>query len=184
MISNRAGSAAIFAAATAAAVSMLLAVGNLHAEAGAMDGLKISSDAFSHNGMIPKEHTCDGADRSPPLSIRNVPAKCRSLALIVDDPDAPRGTWVHWVVWNIAPGTAELPAGSVPREALQGTNDFGRPGYGGPCPPSGTHRYFFKLYALDGSPALAAGATRRQLEDAMQGHIVDSAELIGLYRRR
>lgn len=149
-----------------------------------MDALQLTSPAFPHDGMIPPEHTCDGADGNPPLAIRNVPEKTRSLALIVDDPDAPRGTWVHWVVWNIAPDTTEILADSVPAGALQGTNDFGKPGYGGPCPPSGTHRYFFKLYALDSSLALKAGATKAQLEEAMKGHILEKAERIGLYRRR
>jgi len=149
-----------------------------------MDQMLLESQAFPHNGMIPPEHTCDGADVNPPLTIRNVPPKSKSLALIVDDPDAPRGTWVHWVVWNIGADTAEIPANSVPPGSLQGTNDFGKQGYGGPCPPSGTHRYFFKMYALDTSLALTAGATKAQLEEAMKGHILGKAELIGLYRRR
>jgi hypothetical protein len=148
-----------------------------------MNKMDLTCQAFPNNGMIPSEYTCDGADGNPPLSIRNVPEKSRSLALIVDDPDAPRGTWVHWVVWNIGPDTTEIPANSVPGGALQGTNDFGKRNYGGPCPPSGTHRYFFKLYALDNSVALNAGATKAQLEEAMKGHLLEKAELIGLYRR-
>ncbi len=148
-----------------------------------MNKMELSSPAFSHDGMIPSEYTCDGADRNPPLVIRNVPAKTVSLALIVDDPDAPRGTWVHWVVWNIEPGTTEIPSSSVPEGALQGRSDFGKPVYGGPCPPSGTHRYFFKLYALGTSPALKTGATKAQLEEAMKGHILGKAELVGRYRR-
>ena len=134
--------------------------------------------------MIPSEYTCDGADRNPPLTIRNIPAKAGSLALIVDDPDAPRGTWVHWVLWNIGPGTTEIPSNSVPSGALQGRNDFGKQAYGGPCPPSGTHRYFFKLYALEASPALKPGATTAQLEEAMKERILEKAELIGRYRRK
>ena len=148
-----------------------------------MDKLQLTSQAFHDNGMIPSEYTCDGANGNPPLSIRNVPANARSFALIVDDPDAPRGTWVHWVLWNMGPDTTEIPAMSVPGGALQGTNDFGRQSYGGPCPPSGTHRYFFKLYALDISPPLKPGATKEQLEEALKGHILEKAELVGLYRR-
>jgi len=136
-----------------------------------MNRLHLTSQAFSNNGMIPSEYTCDGADGNPPLTIRDIPAKSRSFALIVDDPDAPKGTWVHWVVWNIGPDTTDIPANSVPGGALQGTNDFGKRSYGGPCPPSGTHRYFFKLYALDISLALKIGATKVQLEEAMKGHI-------------
>jgi len=148
-----------------------------------MDKLQLTSQAFHDNGRIPSEYTCDGANGNPPLSIRNVPANARSFALIVDDPDAPRGTWVHWVLWNMRPDTTEIPATSVPGGALQGTNDFGKQNYGGPCPPSGTHRYFFKLYALDISPPLKPGATKEQLEEAMKGHILEKAELVGLYRR-
>lgn len=149
-----------------------------------MGSLSIASKAFPHNSMIPAAHTCDGADESPPLSIRDVPEEARSLALIVDDPDAPAKTWVHWVVWNIGAETKEIPAGSVPPGALQGRNDFGRPGWGGPCPPSGTHRYFFKLYALDALLPLPPGASKAQLEEAMKGHVLGKAELIGLYRRK
>ena len=167
-----------------AAIASFLAAQAIHAEGRTLIKLQITSQAFAHDGMIPPEYTCDGADGNPPLTIRNAPEKTRSLALIVDDPDAPRGTWVHWVAWNIGPDTTEIPANSVPKGALQGTNDFGKQGYGGPCPPSGSHRYFFKLYALDISLALKTGATKAQLEEAMKGHILESAELIGLYRRR
>ncbi len=176
--------AATVIAATAAAALWAAPIGTVHAEGAMMGELLLTSPAFPGNGLIPKEYTCDGADRNPPLGIRNVPPRTESLALIVDDPDAPRGTWVHWVVWNIARGTTEIAEASVPAGAVQGTNDFGRRSYGGPCPPSGTHRYFFKLYALDNSPALPAGATKKQLEEAMQGHILGSAELVGLYRRK
>lgn len=165
-----------------AAVSFF-GIPEIQAEEKTMNKLNLTSRAFPHNGMIPPEYTCDGADGNPPLSIRNIPANAGSLALIVDDPDAPMGTWVHWVVWNIGVNTTEIPANSVPREAHQGTNDFGKQGYGGPCPPSGTHRYFFKLYALDASPALNTGATKKRLEEAMKGHVLEKAELIGLYRR-
>ncbi len=148
-----------------------------------MSSLAITSPAFSPGGTIPAKYTCDGSDVNPPLSIRDVPEGTGSLALIVDDPDAPMGTWVHWVVWNIASETAEIPENSVPRGALQGTNDFRKQAYGGPCPPSGTHRYFFKIYALDSVPALKAGATKAQVEEAMKGHILGHAELIGRYGR-
>jgi phosphatidylethanolamine-binding protein (PEBP) family uncharacterized protein len=151
-----------------AAIASFLVVQDLHAEGRKMDKLQLTSQAFSQNGMIPPEHTCDGTDRNPPLTIRNVPTKSRSLALIVD----------------IGPGTTEIPANSVPGAALQGTNDFGKQGYGGPCPPSGTHRYFFKLYALDIPLSLKSGATKAQLEEAMKGHILEKTELLGLYRRR
>ena len=167
-----------------AAVLSFLAVPDIHAEGRTMNGLHFTSPAFPDNGMIPSEYTCDGANWNPPLTIRNVPAKSRSLALIVDDPDAPRGTWVHWVLWNMGPDTTDIPAKSVPKGTLQGTNDFGKQGYGGPCPPFGTHRYFFKLYALDIFPGLKPGATKAQLEEAMKGHILEKAELLGLYRRK
>jgi len=149
-----------------------------------MSELSITSPAFLPDGIIPSKYTCDGADVNPPLLIGNVPEKTRSLVLIVDDPDAPVGTWVHWVVWNIGAGTKEIPENTVPPGALQGTNDFRKQEYGGPCPPSGTHRYFFKLYALDSSPAVKAGATKAQVEEAMKGHVLAQAKLIGLYRRR
>ena len=149
-----------------------------------MSGLLIASPAFGPNATIPSKFTCDGPDLSPPLRFENIPEQTRSLALIVDDPDAPRGTWVHWVVWNIPPGTRELPENGLPGGALQGTNDFRTRKYGGPCPPAGKHRYFFKLYALDTILSLNPGSTKGQLEEAMKGHILDQAELVGLYERR
>ncbi|MBI5576307.1 MAG: YbhB/YbcL family Raf kinase inhibitor-like protein [Deltaproteobacteria bacterium] len=149
-----------------------------------MDDLFIASPAFEDQGLIPPKYTCDGADVNPPLSIGNIPVKTKSLALVVDDPDAPMGTWVHWVMWNMGPGVDSVPENSIPKGALQGTNDFRKQGYGGPCPPSGTHRYYFKLYALDAPLALQPGATKAQLEQAMKGHLLGKAELIGLYRRK
>lgn len=150
--------------------------------------MRIESPAFEPAGSIPPEHTCDGKDVSPPLAWTDPPAGTASFALICDDPDAPAGTWVHWVLWNIPPAerrltkgiarTAELTGG-----ACQGTNDFRRLGYGGPCPPSGTHRYFFRLFALDATLNLSAGATREELERAMSGHVLGRAELMGRYRR-
>jgi len=150
---------------------------------------EIASSAFSGAGMIPKKFTCDGPDVSPPLRWTQAPAKTQSFALIVDDPDAPVGTWVHWVLYNLPANTTELPEGVEKQEQLtsgatQGRNDFRRIGYGGPCPPPGTpHRYFFKLYALDTKLTLKAGATKAELERAMKGHILGQAELIGRYGR-
>lgn len=162
----------------------ILSAQPIHAEEKPMSELSITSPAFSQNGMIPKRYTCDGADVSPPLEIANAPEGTKSLALIVDDPDAPAGTWVHWLVWNFAADTREIPENTIPPGALQGTNDFGKQTYGGPCPPSGTHRYFFKLYALNAPLALPAGARKAKVEEAIGGHLLGKAELIGLYRRK
>lgn len=149
--------------------------------------MKITSQAFSNNSYIPKKYTCDGENINPPLSINEIPANTKSLVLIVDDPDAPMGTWVHWVVFNIDPppagGTKEIAENSVPQGATLGKNDFGKLEYGGLCPPSGTHRYFFKIYALDTLLDLASGAAKAEVEKAMKGHILDQGKLIGLYRR-
>jgi Raf kinase inhibitor-like YbhB/YbcL family protein len=149
-----------------------------------MGALKLSSPAFKNDQMIPSKHTCDGADVNPTLVIENVPSEAKSLALIMDDPDAPAGTWVHWVIWNIDPRTREIRESSVPPEAVQGINDFRKHAYGGPCPPSGTHRYFFKLYALDDTLTLDQNTVKAVLEHAMKGHIVAQSELIGLYKRK
>lgn len=145
--------------------------------------MRIYSSAFQDNTLIPEKYTCDGQNVNPPLKFENVPAAAKSLALIVDDPDAPRGTWVHWVVWNIDPKTTEIKEHSVPAGAHQGVTDFKRNDYGGPCPPSGTHRYFFKLYALDTMLPLSQRTTKADLEKAMQGHIIEKTETVGLYRR-
>ena len=150
--------------------------------------LEITSSAFSEGEMIPTGYTCDGPDVSPDLAWTGVPETTQSLALICDDPDAPMGTWVHWVLFNIPPGARGLPDEIPPDAALEngarhGTNDFGRLGYGGPCPPGGTHRYFFKLYALDTDLDLASGITKAQLIEAMEGHILAEAQLIGKYSR-
>jgi Raf kinase inhibitor-like YbhB/YbcL family protein len=166
---------------------VLLAVsfsGAMGKEMKKMTELRISSPAFATNGYIPARYTCDGNDINPPLEIAHVPAGAKSLALIVDDPDAPIGMWVHWVAWNIDPATREIAEDAVPHTAVQGKNDWKRNSYGGPCPPSGVHRYFFKLYALDTKLNLGAGTTKKELENAMQGHILASAEMIGLYKRR
>jgi len=142
--------------------------------------MKVSSPEFEHNSSIPKKFTCQGDDVNPALIIEGVPANTKTLALIVDDPDAPMGTWVHWVAYNI-PVVSAIDEESIPGK--QAMNDFGRRDYGGPCPPSGTHRYFFKIYALDTELGLKEGARKADLEKAMQGHILGQAELIGLYKK-
>ena len=150
--------------------------------------MEIKSAAFKDGAKIPAQYTCDGIDVSPPLEWRNAPAGARSFALICDDPDAPMGTWVHWVIYDIPSSITKLEAKNPPLKELansakQGTNDFGTVGYGGPCPPSGEHRYFFKLYALDGPTGLKPGATKAQLLTAMKGHILGEAQLVGKYKR-
>ncbi len=148
------------------------------------DLLIVSSPVFENNGSIPGKYSCDGANVNPPILIENVPNGTKSLTLIVDDPDAPVGIWVHWVLWNINPETKEIKENSVPKGAQQGMNDFRKHNYGGPCPPSGTHRYFFKLYALDTILTLSPNATKADLEKAMKGHIIEQAHIVGLYKRR
>lgn len=143
--------------------------------------MKLTSPAFEHNQLMPRKFTCDGEDISPALEIRDVPPQAQSLALIVDDPDAPMGTWVHWVAYDI-PVVSRIEENSIPGK--QGNNNFGRKDYGGPCPPSGTHRYFFKLYALDKKLEAGEGLDKQGLEKAMQGHILGNAELMGLYKRQ
>ena len=158
--------------------------------------IKLGSSAFTDGGMIPKTFTCDGSGISPPLEWSGVPASARSLALICDDPDAPMGTWSHWVVFNLPPETQSLgegiPGGEMVEvaagtesagKARQGKNDFTRTGYGGPCPPSGTHRYFFRLYALDAELKLTSTATRADVLEAIKGHIVAEGRLMGKYQR-
>ena len=148
----------------------------------------LTSTAFAQGDKIPRKYTCDGDDFSPPLQWSEAPANTKSFALISDDPDAPVGTWVHWVVYNI-PGTSTSLPEAVPAEdelsdgTRHGRSSWGRLAYGGPCPPGGTHRYFFKLYALDAVLDLAPGADSRQLLQAMQGHIVGHTELMGTYSR-
>jgi Raf kinase inhibitor-like YbhB/YbcL family protein len=153
-------------------------------EAQNMSTLKISSPAFKHNSHIPPKYTCDGIDVNPPLTFENIPPGAKSLALIVDDPDAPAGTWVHWVIWNMASDVQTIEENTVPNGASEGVNDFGKQNYGGPCPPSGTHRYFFKLYVLDSSLTLNKNTTKADLERAMKGHIIAQSEVIGLYARK
>lgn len=153
-----------------------------------MNKLTVTSKAFAEGGIIPSKYTCDGANISPPIAWSGMPERTKSLALISDDPDAPRGTWVHWVIYDIPANTNELPehvptVKTLPNGAKQGTNDFHRIGYGGPCPPSGTHRYYFKLYALDTKIDLEPGATKEELVRAMQGHILAEGQLMGKYSR-
>lgn len=151
--------------------------------------MEIKSPAFKEGELIPSKYTCDGPDISPPLEWSDAPAGTRSFALISDDPDAPVGTWVHWVIFNIPANVNKLDE-DVPKKdvlsngARQGRNDFGRIGYGGPCPPGGTHRYYFKLYALDKELDLKAGSTKRDLLKAMEGHVLAEAYLMGKYKRK
>jgi phosphatidylethanolamine-binding protein (PEBP) family uncharacterized protein len=130
--------------------------------------MKLSSPVFGEKQKIPSKHTCDGANTNPPLEIADIPQGAETLVLIVDDPDAPMGDWVHWLVWNINP---------------EGINDFGQKGYGGPCPPSGSHRYQFKLYALDIQLHLSSHAKKMEIEQAMHGHLLEKAMLVGVYSR-
>lgn len=148
-----------------------------------MGTFAIKSPAIRENGIIGEDYTCDGNDRSPALLFDQIPAGTRSLALIMDDPDAPGGTWTHWVLWNIGPDTHQIREGNVPERARQGLNDFRKTAYGGPCPPGGAHRYFFRLYALDRMLDLPAGARRGALESAMEGHILATTSLMGRYER-
>jgi Raf kinase inhibitor-like YbhB/YbcL family protein len=155
---------------------------NISQEELKMDKMDIESTAFKKGQPIPKKYTCEGVDVSPPITIRNVPSEAQSLTLIVDDPDAPMGTFDHWIAWNISPQTTALSEGAeVPN---QGRNGFRDTRYRGPCPPSGKpHRYFFKLYALDTILSLPEGSSKAQVEKAMQGHILEKAEFYGTYQR-
>lgn len=144
--------------------------------------MKITSSAFSHNQKLPAKYTCDGININPPLTISDIPEVAKSLVLIHDDPDAPMGAWVHWTLWNVNPATLEISENNVPNGAVEGMTSFRKTGYGGACPPSGTHRYFFKIYALDTTLNLSSSAKSSDIESAMEGHILAKAELIGLYR--
>jgi Raf kinase inhibitor-like YbhB/YbcL family protein len=146
-----------------------------------MPGLEIASDAFEADGTIPRRYTCDGENVSPPLSFAGVPEGTRSLALVVDDPDAPVGTFTHWLARGIGPGAGGLGEGQpAPRE---GRNGFGTIGYAGPCPPRGRHRYFFRLHALDAELDIESGADRDEFDHALDGHVLETAELMGGYER-
>jgi Raf kinase inhibitor-like YbhB/YbcL family protein len=166
------------------------ATGWLHAEE--KMSLTLSSKAFIHGGEIPLKHTCEAEDLSPPLSWEGVPENAKSLVLIVDDPDAPdpkapKTTWVHWVLYNLPPAAGGLSEGTTHRDLPPGTkeglNDWIRTGYGGPCPPIGRHRYFFKLYTLDTLLEFREYPTKAQVEAAMQGHVIESCELMGTYKK-
>jgi Raf kinase inhibitor-like YbhB/YbcL family protein len=145
--------------------------------------MKIESPAFQNNERIPSKFTCDGQNINPQLRFSEVPEEAKSLVLISDDPDAPMGTWVHWTVWNIPPETREIPEDSVPEGSVEGLTSFGKPGYGGPCPPSGTHRYFFKLFALNTRLDLPPETSAGELETAALNHAIEKAEFYGLYNR-
>jgi len=152
--------------------------------------IQIRSAAFDEGHSIPQKHTCDGEDVSPSLSWEKAPDRTKSFALICDDPDAPSGTWVHWVIYDLPAAITELPEAIPTKEevlngAKQGTNDFSRIGYGGPCPPKGNpHRYYFKLYALDSVLNLKAGATKADVEIAMKGHVLGEGKIMGTYKRK
>jgi Raf kinase inhibitor-like YbhB/YbcL family protein len=150
--------------------------------------INVASTAIKEGGMIPAKYTCDGANVSPPIEWSGVPANAKTIALIADDPDAPGRTWVHWVVFDLATSEKNLAENVPPQETIagggkQGTNDFLKVGYGGPCPPSGTHRYYFRVYALDKELRLDSKTTKGQLTKAMEGHILAQGELMGRYRR-
>jgi len=150
--------------------------------------LTISSSAFANGGMIPSQYTCDGANISPPVQWSGLRAAAKTFAIVVDDPDAPAKTWVHWVVYDLPANTTQLTENIGQGKTLgsggkQGTSDFKKIGYGGPCPPGGTHRYFFKLYAVDIETSLPPGATKDELLKAIEGHVVGQGELVGKYKR-
>ncbi|MBL7525122.1 YbhB/YbcL family Raf kinase inhibitor-like protein [Legionella bononiensis] len=144
----------------------------------------LESSAFTPNSMIPNEYTCSGVDTSPPLSWQNIPPNTQSLALVISDPDAPGGEWIHWIIFNIPPTVTKLDAASpLPDGASNGTNSWGTTNYKGPCPPIGAHRYVFTLYALDNLLNLENGASKDDVLNAMTGHVIGNAELIGLYQK-
>ena len=144
--------------------------------------MKITSPAFENRQLIPSKYTCDGKNINPPLHFSEIPAGTRSFVLIVDDPDAPAGTWIHWIVYNLPPDVTTIQEGAMP-DGLQGKNSFGKSSYGGPCPPSGIHRYYFKLYALDVMLPVIDHPDKKAVETAMKNHILAQTELIGLYKR-
>ncbi len=148
-----------------------------------MTNMKISSPSFENSALIPPKFTCQGIDVSPELHISEVPGEAKSLALLVEDPDAPNGNWVHWVVWNIPTDTEIIPENVGPKFAVQGNNSWPKAQYGGPCPPSGTHRYFFKLFALNRMLDLPAGSTRDDLMKAMEDRVIAQSQLMGIFRK-
>ena len=166
---------------TGVAVVILLTAFASFAAGGAK--LKVTSSAFQEGGNIPSKFTCDGSDTSPSLQVTGVPSEAKSLVLIADDPDAPGGLFTHWLVWNIPSQTNSIAEGSAPN-GVQGANDFGKSGYRGPCPPTGTHRYSFKIFALDRELELRSDAKRSQVNAAMKGHVIAQSELVGRYSRK
>ncbi|MCP6719801.1 MAG: YbhB/YbcL family Raf kinase inhibitor-like protein [Patescibacteria group bacterium] len=151
-----------------------------------MGNLLLKSSAFKNNGLIPAKYTCDGEDVNPLIEILNVPEGAKSTVLIMDDPDAPAGTWDHWILWNIDPKTHYIPEDSVPGSALQGKTSFSREGYGGPCPPKGdkAHRYMFRVFALDVMLDIPEGSPKTEVLKAMEGHVLDKTVFTGLYQRK
>lgn len=146
--------------------------------------MQLTSPAFANNQPIPDKYSCNGANISPPLAISQVPAGAQTLALIVDDPDAASGTWIHWLVWNIIPSTTSIAENTIPTGAVEGTTSFGKPGYGGPCPPNPpVHHYRFKLYALDTLLDISANSKVVDLQAAMSGHVLETTVLIGTYQK-
>ncbi len=164
-------------------LSIFLISSSMSQEATQKGGFKISTSAFENNGQIPAKYACDGANVNPPLKIENVPQGAKSLAMIFDDMDAPRGSYVHWILWNIDPNIKEIRENSVPEGAVQGMNDFKKQNYGGPCPPGRAHRYVFKLYALVIRLNLDPHSTKADLEKAMKGHVITQTQLMGVYKR-
>lgn len=146
--------------------------------------MKILSPAFTHNSKIPEKYTCDGENVNPPLEIKEIPEGTQSMVLIVEDPDAPMGRFLHWLVFNIPPHISFIEENSIPEGAIQGMNDFGKENYGGPCPPFGAHRYFFKIFSLDKKLDLRPGARLNEVEREMENHILGQAQLIGVYQRK
>jgi Raf kinase inhibitor-like YbhB/YbcL family protein len=161
-------------------VILLAVIASFAAEGARM---KITSSAFQEGGNIPSKFTCDGSDTSPPLQITGVPSKAKSLVLIADDPDAPGGLFTHWLIWNIPPQINSISEGSAPK-GVHGANDFGKSDYKGPCPPPGTHRYSFKIFALDRELDLRSPGKRSQVDAAMKGHVIAQGELVGRYARK
>ncbi|MGB8341995.1 MAG: YbhB/YbcL family Raf kinase inhibitor-like protein [Chthoniobacterales bacterium] len=162
-------------------IFVMVVIGLTIAQASCRAQITIGSPAFEAGGTIPAQFTCKGANQNPPLRFHGIPKEAKSLALIVDDPDAPGSLFTHWLVWNINPTATQLGENSVPAGAAQGTNDFGRIGYGGPCPPSGTHRYYFRLFALDQRIDLKSGAKRAALDRALKGHVLAHGELMARF---
>ena len=150
----------------------------------AASSISVTTPAFQAGGDVAAKFTCNGANVNPELRINGVPSEAKSLVLIVDDPDAPRGLFTHWIVWNIDPKATDIGENSAPTGGILGTNDFGKRNYGGPCPPSGTHRYFFKIYALDTKLDLKPSARRAELDAAMRGHTLAQGELMARYSHK